>query len=443
MGWREWIGERLGLNSVQAVPVGLDNDGLVMRPAGTALDKSWHELYMEFTDAREAWQKNPLARRMVGLITSYTVGHGITLHSDYRPLQRFLDEFWAHNQMPMRLDEWSDELSRSGELFPVLFTNPVSGMSTVRMVPASLIEAVDYDADDYETELRYRETTAPGAEEKWWTGAGSMPGPDVPLMLHYAVNRPTGAVRGESDLAPILPWLRRYSRWLEDRVRLNAGVRAFLWVVHAPGRLRAQLEERYRTPPEPGSVIIADKDNEQWQAVTPNLHANDAEKDGRAIRWMVVAGGPGTALLDMGEGEDSNLATGQTMAEQRRRFLRRRQAYLSWLLVDVVLHAWERYRGVAGARARVVDRQDIQINAPDISPEDNGQLAGAAVSLVSSLQGLASIVGEGDALRAMSLRLYNKFLGEAVGEDEFQAILDEGREGHDGNERAPGDGVVA
>ena len=113
-------------------------------------------------------------------------------------------------------------------------------------------------------------------------------------MLHYAVNRPVGALRGESDLAPILPWLRRYSRWLEDRVRLNAGVRAFLWIVRAPARLRADLLERYRQPPEPGSVIIADE-QETWSAVAPTLHANDACADGRAIRWMIVAGGPGTA----------------------------------------------------------------------------------------------------------------------------------------------------
>jgi hypothetical protein len=40
----------------------------------------------------------------------------------------------------------------------------------------------------------------------------------------YAVNRPIGALRGESDLAPILPWMQRYSRWLEDRVRLSMPV---------------------------------------------------------------------------------------------------------------------------------------------------------------------------------------------------------------------------
>lgn len=449
MDWQRWIRTRLGLASVEPVAVGLEHDGLTLRAAGTDLDKPWHELYTELADAREAWRKNPLARRMVGLITAYTVGQGISLHSDYEPLQQFIDDFWQHNRMGMRLDEWSDELCRSGELFPVLFFNPVSGMSTLRTVPACRIEAVDFDPEDYETELRYRESGRLGEPEKWWAGVGTF-GPETrtrterpeagsgstggagslpPLMLHYAVNRPTGALRGESDLAPILPWLRRYSRWLEDRVRLNAGVRAFLWVVHAPARLRVQLEERYRTPPEPGSVIFADRDAEQWSAVTPNLHAGDAEKDGRAIRWMVVAGGPGTALLDMGEGEDSNLATGAAMAEQRRRFLRRRQAYLGWLLVDVVLHAWRGYRRVAGARLRLrpIGRGDLRVNLPDISPEDNAHLAGAAQALVTGLQGLAGLVGEGPAYRAMALRLYAKFLGESVDEAEFAAILAQGK----------------
>jgi hypothetical protein len=41
------------------------------------------------------------------------------------------------------------------------------------------------------------------------------------VMLHYAINRPVGAVRGESDLAPLLRWLSRYAAWLEDRARLN------------------------------------------------------------------------------------------------------------------------------------------------------------------------------------------------------------------------------
>ena len=58
-----------------------------------------------------------------------------------------------------------------------------------------------------------------------------------------------------------------------------------------------------RTPPEPGSVQVIDKDAEEWEAVAPTLHAHDAQADGRAIRWMVAAGGPGLALTDFGESE--------------------------------------------------------------------------------------------------------------------------------------------
>lgn len=473
-----------GLSAVTAVPVGRKGDGLVLRPAGSALDKDWGSLVAELTDARDAWRQNPLARRMVGLITSYTVGHGITLHTPYRPLQDFIDEFWQHNRMEQRISEWSDELARSGELFPVLFTNPISGMSTVRTVPACLIEAVEYDPDDYETELRYKEVQPLSGgglgAEKWWLSpqhpdadraatrrpeeAQRAPRPTA-VMLHFAVNRPIGAVRGESDLAPILPWLRRYNRWLEDRVRLNAAVRSFLWIVHAPSRLRTELQERYRTAPDPGSVIIAEQDAETWEAVTPTLHAADAEKDGRALRWMIVAGGPGTALLDMGEGEDSNLATGRVMAEQRRRFLRRRQAYLVYVLTQLTLEAWRRYEG-AGRKAEpgepsgpplgpensrsamhpegarhIVTAADIQAITPDISPEDNRDLAAAAQQLSAGLAQLAELTGSGPALRKVALRMFAKFAGETLTEREIETILSEGeRQGGRCESRATNEG---
>lgn len=430
--WREQVKMRvakwLGIAAaVTPVAVGRDNDGLMLRSAGTPIDKPWHELFQEFEDAREAWRRNPLARRLVGLITSYAVGNGISLGSEKSHLRKFISDFWQHNRMDLRVDEWCDELSRSGELFPVLFTNPVSGMSSVRLVPACLIRAIDFDGEDYERELRYQEQVGIGEAEKWWIGVGSdlAINVDQPLMLHYAVNRPVGALRGESDLASILPWLRRYNRWLEDRVRLNAAMRAFLWVVKVPARLRSAVEERYRTPPEAGSVIIAEEGAETWEAITPKIGASDAEKDGRAIRWMIVAGGPGTALLDIGEGEDSNLATGQAMAEQRRRFLRRRQAYLVWLLIDLTWRAFERWRQVTGLRqsARV---GDITAVTPDISPEDNGNLASAARALTDSLEGMARLIGSGPSFRSLALRLFVKFVGESLGAAETALILSEG-----------------
>ena len=425
MNWFNRV--RAWLASVLAVPVGKEGDGLA--PLGTSmyemLDKSWGEQFQELADAREAWRKNPLARRIVALITAYVVGNGVTVTSTYRPFKRFIAAWWQRNSMDLRLPEWCDELTRSGELFIVLYPNAVDGTSQVRVRPAAVIDDMEVNPEDYEDEWRYHDASLGFADQAkaWWSAPGRAQ-PGQPIMLHYAINRPLGSVRGESDLAPILPWLRRYSAWLEDRVRLNAGVRAFLWVVNAPGRLHAALRERYAAPPAPGTVVIADE-GETWAAVAPNLHANDASNDGRAIRWMITAGGPGTSLLDFGEGEDSNLATGQVMTEMRRRFLRRRQAYMAWVLADVLAHAWAIHVGARRLSTRPVSAADVVIEMPDISVEDNQVLASAASALADALVKVGGIIGQGAALRRVALRWFTKFLGEQLTEQEFEAILRE------------------
>jgi len=411
------------LAKVSAVDVGRPNDGLVSTSSGTSLDKSWHEFQTEVNDAREAWRKNPMARRVITLITSYVVGAGLSASSEYKPLAKFIREFWSHRQnlLDLQLDDWSDELARSGELFLALFTNEYDGMSYVRAIPATQIERIEWRDGDYKSELRYYEPSLPGEDDRvWYSPEGAPEGWTGPLLLHYAVNRPIGAVRGESDLAPILAWLRRYNRWLEDRVRLNAAVRAFLWVVKAPSRLTTDLRERYRVPPEPGSLIIADKD-EEWTAVAPTLNARDAKEDGRAIRWMIASGGPGTALTDFGEGESSNLATASATGELRRRFLTQRQSYFAYVLADVVAHAFNRSLG-AGRKGRVVNVGDVMVHKPDIAGDDNQSLAGAVQSLTVALSDLRGLVGESEAFKRFALRLFIKFSGESVTETEFERL---------------------
>ena len=144
--------------------------------------------------------------------------------------------------------------------------------------------------------------------------------------------------------------------------------------------------------------------------------------------WMITAGGPGTSLLDLGEGEDSNLATGQVMTEMRRRFLRRRQAAVQWLLADVLVHAWRRYVLVRGMVCRPVTAADLRVEMPDISVEDNRELATAAAQLARALTDLSGITGRGPAFRALALRWFVKFLGEPVAAEEMEAVLAEGGE---------------
>ena len=391
---------------------------------GTLLDRDWSELYQNQTDALAAWRTNPLARRIVSLSTDYVVGAGITLDSNYEPLARFIRKFWSANQMDLRLPEMCDELTRVGELFPVLSFDP-AGMSLIRFKPASTIDRLEWQPGDYESETKYHEITD-AIEGRWWYAPGNSLPPDATqVMLHHAVNRPIGCTRGEGDLAPILVWLKRYSGWLEDRVRLNWAARSFLYDVTVPANKVDAKAQQYARPPEPGSVIVHD-DSEKWQLHTPNLQARDASPDGRAIRYMVGAGA-GVPLHMLGEGENTNLATATAMQNPTFRQYARRQRYFCFLLRDLVVVAYEHWRTLH-RRYRAATREMITATTPEISKDDNAALATAGREIVQMLATLrdelrTANIEPTDELNRRTVELAFRFAGEILTTDEINAIL--------------------
>ena len=345
-------------------------------------------------------------------------------------------------------------------------------MCYVRCLPGSKIDAVKWLPGDYECETAYHEKAERygwwgkqfnepprdperkpyekydacscdagrtcqrcqdemGHDGRWWAGRWSenvdVRGEDgiyPAVMLHYSVNRPVGAIRGEGDLVPMLPWLRRYTKWLDDRIRLNATVRSFLYVIYAKASVFKKTVERYRKPPAPGSVIVAEEGAERWETMTPDLRAADAKEDGRAIRWMIAAAGPGTSLLDFGEAEAANLATAKAMSEMRWRFLARRQAYFSWMLADIVVYCFNRSVRLGMLSGEEASIADIKVGAPDISPSDNESLSQAALRMAQAMKGLGEI-GGGEAFRKKAAELVLKFAGEHMTEEDLNKCIAE------------------
>jgi len=418
MGVRERLAERLfgdviSRRVAEAVQVVDDHWWTQIGGAGGTLDRDWAASKSDLDDALEAWRSNPLARRIVALTTDYVVGSGIHVSSSNAWVQSFVDEFWRLNRMDLRCYEWCDELTRAGELFLALRTDAVSGASFVRAIPALQIERVETASDDLERELRYRQVVAGDPEGRWWPSRSTAQGePDEPILLHYAINRPVGCVRGEGDLAPLLPWLRRYREWLENRVRLNKYKTAFLWDVTVAGRpgqgdaLR-QKRFRYQSPPEPGSIVVHD-DGEKWEAVAPRIEAWDAKEDGRAIRLMVAAGA-GVPLHFLSEGESATRATAAEMGDPTFRHYARRQLYFGALLRDLLSVAVERAN--ARGRGRHLADLGLQVQFPDITKEDNVQLAQGALLISQALEVMARH-GWIDAQSATQIAL--RFAGELV-----------------------------
>src|SRR5579884_1790264 len=228
--------------------------------------------YLEIHSAcYEAYNANPLAFSIIELTTSFVLGEGVTVAAHQPQVQDVLMAFWdnSENRMDERLYSLCTELALYGEQFIHFFVNKYDGSVIIRQIDPSLIDQIETDPEDIEKPLRYHrrpigqvmsensgdtpprfDPTQPADTQGQWFTAGSE-------VLHFAINKVSNAKRGKSDLATLLPWLRRYKDWLIDRVRINKYKAAFLWDVRLAGATEKAIQAKameYARPPEPGSV---------------------------------------------------------------------------------------------------------------------------------------------------------------------------------------------
>ena len=415
---RRWLVQRLRLETVYIEPgVGA---------AVNERDRSDYDRETVILQALEAWRLNPLARRIVELTSQYVVGGGITISSSNEQVSKFLKKWWTHelNQMPLRIYEWCDELTRSGELFFLLSTD-AAGMTFVRAIPAIEIKEIQTAKDDLQQEKAFIQKAKMGLgedtiEERVWEAYDSgaeeadKDGRLKTVMVHFAINRPVGAVHGESDLAPMLRWLTRYSSWLEDRARLNRYRNAFYFTVKSRFVSEAERATRQATlnanPPVPGSILVVDE-SEKWEVIHPQLEANDASKDGLAIKKMIAAGA-GIPLHFLAEPESSTRTTAESAGGPTFRHFEQRQEFfieIIRLLGRIALQRRARYE--RGLDAEAV----VEVQGADLSSRDNAALAIATSTMTSALVNLydRGLINESELLR-----MVYRFAGEVVDVEE-------------------------
>lgn len=416
------------VTSLNTVSATVDDSPGWTAQTGRPHERDFSEIQSLYEDALTAFRKNPIAWRIIQTTTNYILGDRIVVSAKRRDLSKFIEAFWNHpkNQLDLRLAGMSDELARAGDLFVVLFRNPMDGMSYIRFITKDRIIKIESAPNDWENELIYYEVQDFGEPKPWYSPNHPASSEQDAIMLHYAVNRPIGALLGESDLATMLPWLQRYSRMLEDRVRLHWAVRAFLWIVTVPTNQVQVKAEQYRTPPESGSIIVKDE-AEKWEAVAPNLNASDAQHDLRAVRGMVDAGS-GYPPHWRGESSEANLATATAMQSPTERHLVRRQRYFLFMLQDILYQSYKRAAEIGKARPFTeTDYSNLfVVAAPDVSRSDNRELSQAAAQLASAFASLgAQLGGQSPAYTRLALDLVTRFAGEPQSEELLNTILEE------------------
>ncbi len=343
----------------------------------------------------EAYNANPLANHIVEMTTNFVLGNGVSVAAVDAGVQAAIDAFWndPDNHMATRAYALCTELSLYGEQFIRFFVNPYDGRVKIAQLDPGQIDAVETDPENVERVLRVHRRALPPASV-WATAAGATPSPlgaaleqdegrwfAAPAeVLPFAINKVSNAVRGKSDLATLLPWLRRYKDWLTDRVRINKYKGAFLWTVKLTGADRKTVDRKrmeYAYPPEPGSIVVHNE-SEEWSAVQPHINADDAAADGRALKLMVALGA-GLPEHYLAEGGQVNYATAAEMGLPTFRKFQRRQDYFALLLRAIVDRVLDE-AVAAGTLPATVDRS-YTVEMPPLAPEDEmGRGADAAAT---------------------------------------------------------------
>ncbi|HEV2122557.1 MAG TPA: hypothetical protein VGW38_07265 [Chloroflexota bacterium] len=396
-------------------------------PGGTWLGGSERDLTNWESLLREAYDfytTNPLAYAIVEQSTNFVLGGGARVVAEEPRVQRVIDRFWSdpENRMDERIYAIQTELSLFGEQFIRFFIDPITGRTVIRQLDPLYVKAIHTDAQDVEKPLAYLwcppsispDPVLPAGAAlagdrgapSTGTGGAWLPAGEV---MHFTVNRVSNAVRGRSDLAPILPWLRRYREWLEDRARQNRYKGAFLWDVTVRGASSGELDRlraMYASVPESGTVLFHN-DGEEWKAVQPQIGAADARDDGRAIRLMVCAG----ALLPehyLGEGGNANRATAAEMGLPAIKRFQRRQEFFRTLLSRIIGRVLDEAQRVGRLGPRTNRRFVVQFEELSAAPVETVSAA------VAELTGaLAQASEQGWVTPEEARRLWWRFAGQA------------------------------
>lgn len=376
------------------------------------IGRSWNSMYRDrysfqrdtlLEEATRAWRLNPLARRLTNLFKIYNVD-GLSFKCEDKPTMKFLEEFWNHelNQMDDQLEEISNEIFLTGNLFP-LFSVNTDGMSFIRIYPTDQIEEIITAPNDLRQEQAYTTKATMQAEARTFFNLPTAP----EFMRHTTINRLAGTVWGEGEIWPDLPWLGRYASWLEDRVRLNRYRSAFMYIVQGQYTSEAQKKERQRSlnanPPIPGSVLVTDQ-SEQWGVMAPNLDSFDSSVDGQAIKRMIAVNH--VPMHYLAEPESSTRTTADAAGTPTFKSFENHQKTFVKIVTSILKTAAARR---AQKDNKVSADAEIKVLAGDATERDNAALALATSQIVQSIGDMydRKLLDESEYLR-----LVYRFMGE-------------------------------
>lgn len=369
-----------------------------------------------FQEIETSRKRDPLVFRGVDYYDKLGIGIGIEFSSDC-PETDFLaysEAVWETNDLDDGQHQASNELVTTANLFtrvPVEFEGDIP---VVQLIPSTQIERIaTKDGKPIYYRRRWEELTYP--EPK----IGPQPGraaiapkikimyEDIPAeeMVHTAINRTAGELRGTSMLEPSIYWTSLYGRTLETiwSAAVAKSIVGNHVIIDQPtldavnlvkSAMEAQLVNKtdprgqtYKTM-APGQMLITGPDV-KMASLTANVSAGSQDDEIRRIMLMAAVG-MGAPEYVLSDGNSTNVATSQSQSDPYFRMMQSHQHVIIKHFQKAYRKVFDRFvkagrfTGLAKPEGKTHISDWLKMSAPNLLTPDVETLGPVAVQLVAA-----------------------------------------------------------
>ncbi len=351
---------------------------------------------------------NPFAKRILGLLRDFTVGDGISFevkHEDPElqdEIREALTEFWEDpiNNLDERWDTWCFEFPRDGEQILPVAVNKITGDCQLGYIDPMRVDYVLMDKDNgLITDSVVLQPAFPDMVKRTFKvvrqledGLYGIPEGAEDVCFFWAMNRPSNASRGVSEIFCLADWLDLLDRTLFNEVERRELLKVFAWVFELEGATKETVEEfkkyydeNYGGKLNPSELQILGGKT-KLHAVTPDLHGKD-NVDFSKFMTNFAFNGAGFPPHFHGDPEDTNRSTGDSMAIPVNRMLAtygRRIRRMVKEMLTFVLHQKIRV-GYFGSKSKDAAKAKIDVKTFEVGRKEAKEVSEALKSLTESL----------------------------------------------------------
>ncbi|HEX4039067.1 MAG TPA: hypothetical protein VHX37_13485 [Acidobacteriaceae bacterium] len=368
----------------------------------------------------------PFGKRIVEILTEYTLGKGLRVTAKDPRVQAVIDDFWKDevNDMDANVESITNELTIFGEMCTPVAVNPVNGDVRIGYIDPMNIDTIQF------------------AEMATAAGTASINVPyavrlrrevgevlQKPMLLirrdedpnsatfgrlngecfYWTLNKVKSASRGFSELFSLADWIDLFDQMIfdfGDKVRfLNSFVWHYIVEGAGPKEVDDYKNRLTKDPPRQGGVMVTNE-KVKIEAQTPDFKGADMAQGGAMIKKYGL-GGAGIPMVLTGDGDDANRAAALEMNAPFVKKIQKRQNHLARCLTQLLNFVIDQAQR-AGVLPAKLD-PGFTIEFPEIAVKD---LNNGAKTLAGVGQAMTQGVAAGWVTDQTAARAFHTILAE-------------------------------